>query len=237
MIVYVGFAQNDEYPQWAITYAVHAQRFQSASGCDCLVVPYDLATPELMERLSPRAVVLSGFARQFHQYSPAALKPIVDWVLASHDVPVLAICGSHQLLGFAYTGQVDGKTVLQDQPMRRRRAGEPITNADYHPDFHMERGFYELQILRPDPLFEACSESPVMYESHYCEIKEMPEGFVNLASTAECRIQAMRRLDRPLVSVQFHPEDYSERFPDGRTFLSAFFGHYAGLVPEPGRPH
>lgn len=237
MIVYVGFAQRDEYPQWASTYAVHVQRFEAAAGCDCLVVPYDLATADVMDRLAPRAVVLSGFARQFHEYSPALLKPVVDWVLARNDIPVLAICGSHQLLGFAYQGLVDGKTVLRDRPMRRRRPGEPITNADYHPDFHMERGFYELEVLCMDPLFAGCSANPVMFESHYCEIKELPEGFVNLASTAECRIQAMRRLDRPMVSVQFHPEDYSERFPDGRTFLSAFFGHYAGLGANPSRPN
>lgn len=26
MIVYIGFAQPDEWPQWAAAYAVHAQR-------------------------------------------------------------------------------------------------------------------------------------------------------------------------------------------------------------------
>jgi anthranilate/para-aminobenzoate synthase component II len=32
----------------------------------------------------------------------------------------------------------------------------------------------------------------------------------------------MRHGSRPLVGLQFHPEDYTDRFPDGRTILRNF---------------
>jgi len=55
------------------------------------------------------------------------------------------------------------------------------------------------------------------------EIKKLPLGFKLLASTPECRIQAMRHLHRPIVSVQFHPEQYTDRFPDGKRMPENFF--------------
>jgi GMP synthase-like glutamine amidotransferase len=227
--IYVGFAQPDEWPQWAGTYARHAARFEAASGgVPCLVVPFSLVTPDLMRRLDPGAVLLSGFARSFEEYEVASFRGVAEW-LASADMPVLAICGSHQLLGYLYN---DADRTLQsvdrlcDQPMRRLRQGEPVTNPDYHPDYFMERGFYSLSLTEAgvsDRLFAGLDDSPLVYESHYCEIKRLPDDFTLLASTAECWCQAMSHRNRPLYGVQFHPEDYSNRFPDGQALLRNFF--------------
>ncbi len=231
MIVYVGFAQRDEWSDWAGTYARHAARFEAASGSRCLTVPYDMVSPDLMARLKPDAAILSGFARSFETYDPHDLAPALDWIRADDRTPMLAICGSHQLIGCLFNGETDNLQRLADKPMRLRRAGEPIVNADYHPDHFMERGFYELEVVSDDPLFDGCGAPPIVMESHYCEIKRLPTGFRLLASTPECRIQAMRHLERPLVGVQFHPEDYTDRFPDGRHILEAFFASKAGSHP------
>ncbi len=64
MIVYLGFAQQDEWVGWAQTYARHAQRFEAAAGGElCLTIQYNHVTTELMQRLAPRAVIMSGFVR------------------------------------------------------------------------------------------------------------------------------------------------------------------------------
>jgi len=232
MIVYIGFAQKDERTEWAATYARHALRFEQASGSRCLVVPFDLVDAELMTRLRPAAVLMSGFARSFEEYPVGAFTAVADWLMCGPPAPTLAICGSHQLLGFVFGGKLKADEPLRDQPMRRRRSGEPIVNPDYHPEHFMERGFYELQLVSEDPLFRDTNRPPVMMESHYCEVKELPPGFRLLASTPECRIQAMRHESRPLIGVQFHPEDYGERFPDGRRFLEAFFREASQYRPR-----
>src|SRR5579871_3312984 len=209
--VYIGFAQPDEWQGWAGTYARHAQRFEAASGgVPCLVLPFTRATPEMMAHLAPQAVVMSGFARSFEQYDVRSFLPVADWIETT-TTPTLALCGSHQLLGFLFNGALRETERLYDTPMRKLKPGEPITNPDYHPDFVMERGFYALELTeagRRDPLFAELQEPPLVYESHYCEIKTLPPPFELLASTIECRIQAMRHRDRPLYGVQFHPEDY-----------------------------
>ena len=87
----------------------------------------------------------------------------------------------------------------------------------------MEKGYYTLDLHGKDRLFEGCAAPPIVYESHYCEIKKLPPGFRLLASTKDVRIQAMRHESRPLIGLEFHPEDYSDRFPDGRIILENFF--------------
>jgi len=223
MIVYVTFAQKDERPAAAAMYARHAERFEETSGLRCLIVPFDMAGKELMSVLKPTAVVLSGFSRSFQDYPPGALDLVVDWLLHAPPIPTLAICGSHQLIGYVFNGELQPGGQVSDRPMRVRRRGGPIVNPDYHPEYFMERGFYELQIAADDPLFSLCGRPPVVMESHYCEVKTLPPGFRLLASTPECRIQAMRHEKRPLIGVQFHPEEYTDRFPDGKHILQAFF--------------
>lgn len=233
MIVYIGFAQRDEWVGWAQTYARHAQRFEEASGGQpCLVIPFYHVTPDLMDRLRPEAVVLSGFARSFQDYDIRSFYPISDYVMQAVQTPILALCGSHQLMGFLFNGALGNVEKLHNQPMRKRRPGEPIINPDYHPEYFMERGFYELTLHTPDPLFSGCADPPVVFESHYCEIKTLPPGFRLLASTPECPIQAMRHEARPLVCLQFHPEEFSDTFPDGRRILENFLtGRAARIDP------
>jgi GMP synthase-like glutamine amidotransferase len=224
--VYIGFAQPDEWQHWAGTYARHAQRFEEASGgVPCLVVPFYQVTAEWMQHLAPQAVVMSGFARSFEQYEVASFLGVGEWVQATRT-PTLALCGSHQLLGFLFNQDIRRVERLYDEPMRPLHPGEPIINPDYHPDYFMERGFYPLEIADTglkDPLFEGFAPTALVWESHYCEIKTLPPAFQLLASTRECRIQAMRHINRPLYGLQFHPEDYNERFSDGRKLLENFF--------------
>lgn len=226
MILYIGFAQPDEWTHWASTYARHAQRFEEAAGGEpCLVFPFYHATPERIARIAPRAVLFSGFARSWEQYDVRTFDGVAAYIDQAVDVPMLGLCGSHQLFGFHFNGTLRTADKLHDQPMRRRRPGEPVVNPDYHPDFIMERGFYELTLHQPDPLFDGCGDPPIVCESHYCEVKTLPPDFTLLASTPDCRIQAMRHRSRPLVGLQFHPEDYTDRFPDGRTILRNFLRH------------
>jgi GMP synthase-like glutamine amidotransferase len=225
LVVYIGFAQPDERIDMAGRYARNVQRFEELSGALCVVIPYDRVSRDLMQRLAPDAVIMSGFGRSFQQYDVKSFLGVADWV-QSTEVPTLAICGSHQLLGFIFTTDLRSVERLEDQPMRRLRPGEPVADPNYHPEFFMERGFYCVQINEAgcaDPLFAGLGREAYFCESHYCEVKQLPSGFELLASTPECRIQAMRHRNRPLYGVQFHPEEYTEKFPAGKKLLENFF--------------
>jgi GMP synthase (glutamine-hydrolysing) len=55
------------------------------------------------------------------------------------------------------------------------------------------------------------------------ELKRVPPGFTLLASTPACRVQALRHKTLPLRTVQFHPEGYTDYYPDGKRLLENFF--------------
>jgi len=51
----------------------------------------------------------------------------------------------------------------------------------------------------------------------------MPKGFMNMASTTECRVQAIKHRQKPIYGTQFHPESYDDQHQDGKTVLNNFF--------------
>ncbi len=86
-----------------------------------------------------------------------------------------------------------------------------------------------VRVVREDPLFEGLNREPVFFEAHYWELKEVPAGFENLASTDECRIQAIKLQDKPVYGTQFHPELYDNEHSDGRTLIANFL-RVAGII-------
>lgn len=224
MLIYVCFSRPDEWEGAVAGWTHIALRLEETSGGRwCLPVPFYRLNVDFVRKVQPEAIILSGFGRSFQDFEVQEFYPVADVVETFTDLPILAFCGGHQLLGFLFNGTLRTAKRLYDEPMRLRRPGEPIVNPDYHPEYFMENGFYELTLHEPDPLFERCGDPPIVREAHYCEIKRLPPDFKLLASTPECRIQAMRHLKRPIVGVQFHPELYTERFPDGKRILENFF--------------
>ena len=222
MIWYIVFAQDDEVGGAGAGYFSQQLLFQELSGRPCLLVRYTQATLELVERLQPRAIVMSGFGRSFETYGKEALLRVEELVRGT-EVPILGICGSHQLNAMFHNHDLRRLRRFRDEPLRRLRPGEPDLAPQYHPGYLKETGFHTVRIVEPDPLFAGFQSSGVFLESHYCEVKKLPRGFRLLASTDECRIQAYRHPTKPLYGVQFHPEGYIRAYPDGRKLLANFF--------------
>jgi GMP synthase (glutamine-hydrolysing) len=111
------------------------------------------------------------------------------------DLPILGICLGHQLIAKAYGGEI--KTGLV--------------------------GGYaaiEVEIIDEDELLKNLGPRTVVWSSHADEVSMMPEGFLHLARSLECEIEAMRHPTKPLFGVQWHPEvAHSEK---GRELLTNF---------------
>ncbi len=131
-------------------------------------------------------IVLSG--GPYSVYQDGA--PDVDESILHSGTPILGLCYGHQLIAYKLGGEVAGG-----------RSGE--------------YGFAELTIQRGIPLFEGIEERQICWMSHGDEVKTLPEGFVSVASTAECPNAAMANLERSIYGLQFHPEvehtEYGER--------------------------
>jgi GMP synthase (glutamine-hydrolysing) len=213
-------------------------RLASIAGAPCHLRPYTEVDEGWLREIDARALVISGNVTHWRHFSDESLAPLFG-VVREASIPILGLCGGHQLIALAHGGS---KAI---EPLQ---AGEADPDAAYGPDSFRERGFTPVRILRADPLFDGLPETPVFLEAHYLEVAGPPAGFEVLASTDSCRVQVMKRIDRPVYGTQFHPEayidgpddashrlvretypgGYDRRQPDGRRLLANFF-RLAGL--------
>ncbi len=108
-------------------------------------------------------------------------------------------------------------------------APNPFEELGYQVGMKEEHGFMPVRILQPHPLFAGVGEWPVIYESHYWEVKSLPDGFQLLAEGEACRVQTVVHERLPLFGTQFHPEAYDDEHQDGRRIIENFF-RIAGVV-------
>lgn len=205
------------------------RKFEELSGEPCLVIHVSQASPALIADLRPRALLLSGCGTWFREFDVREFWGLEDVVRTCVELPTLAFCGSHQLLGFIFNHGLRNLSRIEDEPVRPLRTGEPDQGSGEHAGFFLETGFYPIRKVADDPLFAGLPDPFVVRESHYCEVKTLPPDFVLLASNENCRVQAMRHRSRLLYGTQFHPEAYVEAYPHGRAILHNFF-RVAGLA-------
>jgi GMP synthase-like glutamine amidotransferase len=203
-------------------------RLERASRERCLIVPYHEFNPRVVRDLKPRAIALSGFGGPFQALDARLFRGMND-VFHQCDLPMIAFCGSHQLMGFAFNRDLHRVRRLRDEPMRRLGAREHWPRVARGGDprsvlgrYFVAQGFFPIRRLASDPLFAGLPRTMIMRCSHYCEVKRLPRDFVLLAGSDHCRIEAMRHRARPLYGTQFHPEQYEAPFFHGRALLENF---------------
>ncbi|HEV7842806.1 MAG TPA: gamma-glutamyl-gamma-aminobutyrate hydrolase family protein, partial [Pyrinomonadaceae bacterium] len=163
---------------------------------------------EAAQEFRPDAIVLSGTLRDFDYYNPAYLETFASFV-RSTKIPVLGICGGHQLVGLAFGARV---ITLDNMEQHERRAGRSF-----------EYQYRFIRITAPDdPIFQGINdqESGIwqdytkearilrVWQNHGLQLDRVPEGFRLLATAYLCRNQMMvKRGEGQLIyTVQYHLE-------------------------------
>lgn len=163
---------------------------------------------EAAEEFRPQAIVLSGTLADFDYYDPAMLHRFARFVERT-TVPVLGICGGHQLIGLCFG--VRCVTLDNLEPSERRT--DRIFEYQYHyvrvtdeadPIFHgvLENGH--------DDVEKKANRDRILrvWQNHGLMLDRVPEGFKLIATGPHCRNQMMvKRADGQLIyTVQFHLE-------------------------------
>jgi GMP synthase (glutamine-hydrolysing) len=126
-----------------------------------------------------KGIVLSG--SPFSVNDPNAPKP--DISALAQQVPVLGVCYGAQLIA-----QQNGGVVAQSNSREYGRA--------------------HLRFSEKETLFNTVSDDTQVWMSHSGSVKELPEGFLLLATTDSIPVAAYRvdTYPRPVYGIQFHPE-------------------------------
>ena len=143
---------------------------------------YDVKS-ELELKKDIKAIILSGSEAYLSKFEDRLFFEGVLAFIRKTDVPLLGICFGHQLIALAFGAEVVSM---------RRALTEPK----------------EVVVEEPDEIFASWQKGDklLVAERHSDEVAELPEGFVRLASSDYCPIEAMKHVERPVYGVQFHPE-------------------------------
>lgn len=156
----------------------------------------------------PDAIVMSGTYSDFDYYHPTHLEKLGRFIKQT-KVPVLAICGAHQLVGQAFGAKL--KT-LDDLELSEKRT-----------DRVLEYQYRFVKIVDPsDPIFAGNEDQKSgvwqeytkndqilrVWQNHGVQVDGIPEGFRLLATSYLCKNQMMVKDTggQLIYSVQFHLE-------------------------------
>jgi len=171
------------------------------------------------DKFKPDAIVLSGTLRDFDYYKPAVLDSFAEFI-RRNTIPVLAICGGHQLVGLSFGARVMTLDRLEQHEQRQNR---PV-----------EYQYRFIRITEPqDPIFRGINNPSSglwhdypeyarvlrVWQNHGLQLDRVPEGFTLLATSYLCRNQMMvKRSEGQLIyTVQFHLEKSFEDWNKSRT--------------------
>jgi len=184
------------------------------SGDRCLVMHFSEITREFIDEVRPWAICHSGGSTAHDEYDVLEREDY-RWLIRESGVPQLGFCGGCQLIAEMFGGEV--------APMRPLADGEPDLAPDYHQGSFKEWGVWPVRVVAGDPLFEGLDSPIRVWEMHRSEVKVLPDEFRLLASSDDCRVEAMVHRDMPLYGTQFHPEKRQEGYPDGHRLVANFF--------------
>lgn len=171
------------------------------------------------EEFEPQAIVLGGTLRDFDYYNRRILENFAAFIRQT-TIPVLAICGGHQLVGMSFGARVVTLDKLEQHEQRENRT--------------VEYQYRFIRITQPrDPIFRGLRdpESRVwqdytkearilrVWQNHGLQLDRVPDGFNLLATSYLCRNQMMVRTvnDQMIYAVQFHLEKSFEDWNKSRT--------------------
>lgn len=183
---------------------------------DVRIVHLSQLNDQTVREFDPDAIVLSGTLRDFDFYSPELIEQFNQFIRKT-NVPVMAICGGHQLVGQAFGAHI---TTLDDKQPNEKRSGRLI-----------EYQYRFVKITDPaDPIFAGIEERPNarwqkytkrkhllrIWQNHGLQLDRLPQGFEKLARgyLSEVQMMVRRTAEQLIYGVQFHIE---KSFQDWQT--------------------
>jgi len=166
-------------------------------GLETLYVPYYEVSMEMLRKLDPQpvAIITSGFGRWYETIPMFEFNGEYEIIRQEANIPLLGICGGHQLLVMAY-----GYTFARD--MGR---GFYTRSVEY-----LTEDFYPIHIEIDDPIFDGMPNPFYGPEYHGWDVVVLQDDeedvYLSLAVSDWMGNEIIKHKDRMVYGEQFHGE-------------------------------
>lgn len=175
----------------------------------CTVVRYGEISQDYRIGKDIDSVFISGSEARIVDPSQKAQFEAVLNLIKTCDLPLFGICFGHQLLCSAF----GAKTGSLKKPVINR--------------------FENVRVMQADDIFDGFKKDQAIPLSEYHNDYVLKEGldcagFILLADSDSCEVEAVRHKTKPFYGVQFHPERINiknETHPEGHKIIENFFAH------------
>lgn len=190
---------------------------EDVAGEHCMLVRYDRITDDLIARIDPTAVFISGNGTDPARYLPEDLEP-TGRLIRSRAVPTFGFCGGFQLMAIAFgltltpLGELDDGDVDDSAADASPFAAATVTEVGYAP----------VELIGEHRLLDGLGPDPVFRHAHMFQVPEVPAGFERIARTELTELQMVVDDEHRMVGTQFHPESWTDEHPAGRKLIENF---------------
>ncbi len=140
------------------------------------IVPFNTSAQKIKE-IAPKGIILTGGSSSVYEENA----PTIDKEILNLNIPILGICYGLQLITHILGGNVE--------KANKKEFGTTTVNID-----------------NTSPLFSGFGSSNECLMTHSDFVKELPEGFSNIASTENCPNAGISDESKKIYGIQFHPE-------------------------------
>lgn len=141
-----------------------------------VIKPFSISIDEIKE-INPKGIIFTGGPSSIYEEN----SPKCDKRIFELNIPILGICYGMQYMAYTLGGIVESA--------KTREYGEMKVDIDNN-----------------NVLFSNLDKTNVCLMSHTDYVKELPSGFITIASTNNCKIASMANDEKRFYGVQFHPE-------------------------------
>ena len=163
-------------------------------------------THKLAQDFQAEAIILSGTLRDFDFYEPHLFAQL-DEFLRTTSIPILGICGGHQMVGQAFGARV---VTLDEKLPGERRTNRQVEYQYRFVTITDEHDPIFVRLLGHPGYERQHKNSKVMrvWQNHGLQLDRLPAGFKHLARgyLAEQQMMVRRTAEQLIYGVQFHIE-------------------------------
>ena len=141
-----------------------------------IIKPYSISVDEI-KKINPKGIIFTGGPNSIYETN----SPKCDSEIFNLNIPILGICYGMQFMAHTLGGKVDSATTR-------------------------EYGEMKVNISNDNILFSNLAKTNICLMSHTDYVSKLPDGFIKIAGTKNCKIAGFANLEKKLFGVQFHPE-------------------------------